>query len=60
VGSINRRIVVQAVSDKSQDPTSKITKEKKVGGVAQAIEPLLSKCKPLNSNPSTANKGRQG
>jgi hypothetical protein len=34
----------------------KITKAKRAGGMAQEVECLHSKCKPLSSNPSTAKK----
>jgi hypothetical protein len=35
----------------SQDPTSKLTREKWTGDVTQAIVCLLNKCKALSSNP---------
>jgi hypothetical protein len=31
---------------KKQDPISKVTRVKRAGGVAQAAEHLLTKCKP--------------
>jgi hypothetical protein len=36
------------------DPIQKITKAKRVMGVAQVVECLPSKCKALNLNPSTS------
>jgi hypothetical protein len=36
-----------------QDPNSKITRVKRAGGVAQAIEYLPNKHKALSSNPGT-------
>jgi hypothetical protein len=41
---------------KKQDPLSKITRSKRAGGAAQAVESLPSKYKALNLNPSTAKK----
>jgi hypothetical protein len=38
---------------RKQNPISKITRAKRVGGVAQMVECLPSKCKALWSNPST-------
>jgi hypothetical protein len=38
---------------KNQDPTSKITTEKRAGDVVQAVGFLPSKHKALNSKPST-------
>jgi hypothetical protein len=52
-GSINRRITVQARLGKKQDPISKITRAKRVGGVKQAVEYLPRKYENLSSNPST-------
>jgi hypothetical protein len=37
-------------------PISKIAKAKQTGGVAQAVQHLLCKCKALSSNPSTNKK----
>jgi hypothetical protein len=34
---------------KKQDPISKITREKRNGGMVQAVEYLCSKCEALNS-----------
>jgi hypothetical protein len=36
-----------------QNLISKITRAKMAGGVAQAVEHLLNKCKALSSNPHT-------
>jgi hypothetical protein len=33
-----------------QDPISKITKEKRAGGMTEVVEHLSSKCKILSSN----------
>jgi hypothetical protein len=52
----NRKIMVQASQGKLQDPISKITRAKWAGGVAQALEHLLSKWEALSSNPSTLPK----
>jgi hypothetical protein len=41
---------------KKLDPISKITRAKRAGGVAQAVEPLPSKHEALNSSPSTTKK----
>jgi hypothetical protein len=41
-----------AGANSSQDPISKITTTKWTGGVAQAVECLLCKCKALNANAS--------
>jgi hypothetical protein len=49
-------IMVQAGLGKRQALTSKITKAKRAGGMAQVIEYLPSKHKTLNSNPSTQKK----
>jgi hypothetical protein len=46
--------MVQVSLGKKQDPISKITRAKKAGGVAQAVEHLPSKCKTLSSKPSIA------
>jgi hypothetical protein len=42
-GSKNRSTVVQANVGKKQDPISKLTRAKWAGGIAQAIQHLLSK-----------------
>jgi hypothetical protein len=39
-----------------RDHISKVTKAKRAGGMAQAVESLPSKLKPLSSNPSSAKK----
>jgi hypothetical protein len=52
-GSTNRKSLVQAGLGIKQDPASKITKAKRAGSMAQAIEYLPIKCKALNSTPST-------
>jgi hypothetical protein len=36
------------------DPISKITRTKRIGGMARVIEHLPSKCEALSSNPSMA------
>jgi hypothetical protein len=41
---------------KKQDPISKITRAKMVGGMAQVVQCLPSKYEALNSNPSTSKK----
>jgi hypothetical protein len=41
VGSVNRKIVVQAVLDKKIDPISKITRAKRTGGMDQVVEGRL-------------------
>jgi hypothetical protein len=56
VGSLNRRIVVQASLGKKQDPISKITRENRAGVVTQMVKHLPSKCKALSSKPSTEKK----
>jgi hypothetical protein len=55
LGSLNWNIIVQAGLGERQDPMSKITRAKRVGGMAQSVQHLPSKCKALNSNSSTAN-----
>jgi hypothetical protein len=45
------RIEVGAQENNSQDSTSKITRAKWTGGVAQGVQRLLSKPKALSSNP---------
>jgi hypothetical protein len=42
-----------------ETPISKITKATCAGGVAQAVEWLLCKCKALNSNPSPTKKNTE-
>jgi hypothetical protein len=55
-GIINRRVVVQAGLGTSMRPYLKISKAKRAGGMPQAVECLLSKCKALSSNISTVKK----
>jgi hypothetical protein len=47
-GSTNRKIVVQVSLVINQDPISKITNAKWVGGLAQVVEHLPSKFKALS------------
>jgi hypothetical protein len=42
-----------------QDPIKKLTKAKRIGGVAQVVVCLSSKHKTLSSNPSTEKKKKQ-
>jgi hypothetical protein len=42
-GSLNRKIVVQAILSKKQDSIFKRTRAKRVGGMGQVIEHLPSK-----------------
>jgi hypothetical protein len=42
------------------DPISKITRAKRVGGIAQAVECLPSKHKALSSNPMPQKKKKNG
>jgi hypothetical protein len=55
------RIVVrnQSLASSSQDPISKITRAKWTGGVTQAVECLLYKCKALSSNPCPIKKKKK-
>jgi hypothetical protein len=53
MGSINRRISVQAVLGINARPYSQNNHSKK--GVLQVVESLPGKHKTLSSNPSTAN-----
>jgi hypothetical protein len=48
---MSNRIAVQVGLGTKQDLLSKITRAKRAGGVANAVEPLLSKLKALSSNP---------
>jgi hypothetical protein len=49
-----------SLANSSQDPISKISNRKKrVGGVAQMSECLLSKHEALSSNPSTIKKKKE-
>jgi hypothetical protein len=50
-GSTNRRIIIQVVQGKKQDPLSKITNVKKDGGVVQVAEHLPSKHKTPSLKP---------
>jgi hypothetical protein len=50
-GNKNRRITVQA-SLRKKERLPKLTRAKRAGGVAQAVNHLLSKCKALSLNPS--------
>jgi hypothetical protein len=52
----NRRITVQVSQGNNQDPISKITRAKKTGSMAQAVEHLPKKHKALSLNSSDANK----
>jgi hypothetical protein len=45
--------MVQASLEKKQDPISKITRSKRVGGVAQIVGCQPSKSEALSSNPRT-------
>jgi hypothetical protein len=45
--------VVQSGWSIKQDPSSKITRAKRAGGMAQAVECLITKGKVRSSNPST-------
>jgi hypothetical protein len=45
-----------ALATSVRDPVSKITRAKWTGGVAQAIQHLLCKCKTPSSNPGPPNK----
>jgi hypothetical protein len=51
VGRVNRRIVLQVGLGKKQDTISKITREKKVGGMAQGVELLPHKHEALSLGP---------
>jgi uncharacterized protein (DUF4213/DUF364 family) len=51
--------VVQASLGKKQDPISKITRVKRVGGMAQAVQHLSSKFKVLSSNFSNTKKKKK-
>jgi hypothetical protein len=44
----NRKIVVQAVLSKKQDPIAKITRAKTVASMAQAVQHVPSKRKALS------------
>jgi hypothetical protein len=49
-------MVVQAGLGKKQDPTAKITRAKRTGGMVQAVKCLPSKHKAWSSNCSTTKK----
>jgi hypothetical protein len=55
LGSISRRTAGQEAWGITPDLIQKITKAKRAGDLAQALEHLPSKCQTLSSNPSTAN-----
>jgi hypothetical protein len=44
---------------KEQDPISKLTRAKRVGGVAQVVECLSSKHEILSSHPTTTKKKKE-
>jgi hypothetical protein len=52
-------MAVQAGLSKKQDPISKITREKRAGGLAQMANCLPSKHKALNSNPNMTKKKKK-
>jgi hypothetical protein len=52
-GSTNKRIMVQAGLGVKRDPISKITKDKRAGGVAQVVKCLPNKCEALSSIPTS-------
>jgi hypothetical protein len=54
VESINRRIKVQAGLGKKRDPSSKITRAKRAGSMAQVVALLPTRCEALDSNPFPA------
>jgi hypothetical protein len=56
LGSINRRIKVQAHLSIKRDTISKITKAKRTGSMTQVVELLPRKSKALSSNPHTSKK----
>jgi hypothetical protein len=49
-GNVKRKIIIQASLGKKQDPISKITREKRVAGMAQTVQHVLSKYETLISN----------
>jgi hypothetical protein len=59
VGSINRRIVVQDSPDRNKTLFKKYLKTKRAMGEAQVEEHIASKCKVLNSKPSTTKQKRK-
>jgi hypothetical protein len=52
-------LVEASWANNSQDPISKITRAKWTGGLAQAVEHLLCKCKALSSNPVPSKKKKK-
>jgi hypothetical protein len=55
------RIKFEASPDpSSQDPSSKVTRAKWTGGVAQEVKHLFCKCKDLSSSPSPTKKNKNG
>jgi hypothetical protein len=52
-------MAVQAGLSKKQDPISKITREKRAGGLAQMANCLPSKHKAPNSNPNMTKKKKK-
>jgi hypothetical protein len=59
MGSVTRRITVQASSGIKARHYAKITKVKRAGGVAQMMEHLLSKHKALSSTPVSQKKKKK-
>jgi hypothetical protein len=59
-GNINRRIMVQTILGKRQDPISNITRVKRTGGLAQVVQCLPRKHKALSQNPNTSRGGGGG
>jgi hypothetical protein len=55
VGSINKKITVQAHETKIGDPIPKITKAKEAGPLAQVIEGPAWQTEALSSNPIQMN-----
>jgi hypothetical protein len=53
MGSINKRIKVQAAHTKMRNLSEKL---KRAGSMTQVVQCLASKAKVLSSNPSTAKK----
>jgi hypothetical protein len=52
-------LAVHAGLGKKQDPSSKITRAKRAGGMTQAIEHLARKCEALSSNPSITEERKE-
>jgi hypothetical protein len=56
----NRRIAIQGQQgQKLWDPLWKVTKGKRIDGLAQMVKYLLNKSESLSSNPSTAKKKKK-